>query len=278
MHYDDYDKTELNHLHDVQLMILNDFIKICEENNIEYFAYGGTALGAIRHNGFIPWDDDIDVIMLKNEYEKFLDIMKSMKCDKYTILNMDNNEDYFYCFSKMSLNKTEFKQSWTRNTDFSLGINIDVFVLNDVPDNKLKRSIYFWENKILNSILAVYITSLNKNYSSKKIEIISKIGNLLLKIFNINSSLIKKYYRNMVEKSSDKDFKYVFENNAFCYKEPIPKNIFNEIKKVKFESLTLNIPKDYDTYLKIIYGDYMTPPPETDRIVHEHDFIDFGPY
>ena len=113
--YEEYDNETLNHLRKVELMILEDFIEICEKNNLEYFSYGGTTLGAIRHGGFIPWDDDIDVIMFREDYEKFLTIMENEKSGKYEILNMDKYEDYFLLISKMSLNGTKIDEMWTRS-------------------------------------------------------------------------------------------------------------------------------------------------------------------
>ena len=102
MHLSEYDSDELDHLKNVELMILKDFIKICEDNNIEYISYGGTTLGAVRHEGFIPWDDDIDVIMFREEYEKFVKVMESNPSEKYTLITLDNTEDYFYYLSKFS--------------------------------------------------------------------------------------------------------------------------------------------------------------------------------
>ena len=85
----EYDTDTLKHVQEVQLMIFKDFIEICEKNDLEYYAYGGTVLGAIRHKGFIPWDDDIDILMFREDYEKFLKIMGETKSSKYELLNID---------------------------------------------------------------------------------------------------------------------------------------------------------------------------------------------
>ena len=97
MDFTDYDPEQLKHLQGLELMILKDFIKICDENNLKYYIYGGSLLGAVRHKGFIPWDDDIDVIMFRDDYEKFKKIFLSKPNEKYELLTMDkriltNNE------------------------------------------------------------------------------------------------------------------------------------------------------------------------------------------
>ena len=87
MMYNDYDEDEINHIKEVELMILKDFIEICEKNDIEYYLIYGTQIGAVRHQGFIPWDDDIDVILFREDYEKFLKVMEENPNEKYTIFD-----------------------------------------------------------------------------------------------------------------------------------------------------------------------------------------------
>lgn len=93
-----YDDETLKHIHDVELMILKDFIKFCEENDLTYFMYAGSLLGAIRHKGFIPWDDDLDVVMLRDEFEKFKRLYSSN--EKYELLSIESEENYPYLFAK----------------------------------------------------------------------------------------------------------------------------------------------------------------------------------
>ena len=126
--------------------MLKDFIEICEKNNIEYMAYGGTLLGAIRHNGFIPWDDDTDIIMMRDEYERFMEIMSSQSNDKYSVHSMENTDEFYLFFTKFSLNGTEFRVDWTRQTKYKLGI---IAEKNDYSYNK---ALYFELIKLLFSI------------------------------------------------------------------------------------------------------------------------------
>ena len=133
------DEDTLQHIKDVELLILKDFIEICDENNLDYFLFFGTEIGAVRHQGFIPWDDDIDIAMFRDEYEKLLEIMEEKRSDKYTMLDSRYNEEYFFQFGRMSLNNTHWGEFWDKYVSFKLGMHVDLFVLDRVPNNKIKR-------------------------------------------------------------------------------------------------------------------------------------------
>lgn len=276
--YKEYDENILKHLHNVQLMILKDFVDICEENNLDYCVHAGTALGAIRHNGFIPWDDDVDVIMFRKDYDKFLKIMDSKKSDKYELLTM-NNGDYFFMFSKLSLKGTKFEEIWTTETAFDIGINIDIFVFDNIPNNKFKRFFYIkWCKYALKNLSFILMVITNDVYISKNKEMLGKCIKLFFKIFHITPQWFKKRYRNTVLKYLNENCDSVYDINAETYTAVFSKDIFKPFKKVKFESIEVNVPNDYDSFLKSIYGDYMKLPPVEERSNHAHNFIDFGDY
>ena len=102
----------LQHIKDVEMLILKDFISICDEHNIDYYLFYGSEIGAVRHEGFIPWDDDIDIAMFRDDYEKFLKVMEDKKSEKYTIFDSRYNEEYFFQFGRMSLNGTYWAEFW----------------------------------------------------------------------------------------------------------------------------------------------------------------------
>jgi len=275
---ENYDQITLKHLQRIQLMILKDFIEFCEKKDISYFAYGGTLLGAIRHHGFIPWDDDTDIIMMRSDYEKFVKEWELEKNSKYSLFTLNNTKDYFLYLSKFSLNETEFREDWTRNTKFQLGISLDIFIFDDVPDNKFKRSIYYGKIKLIKIFLDMIRLDFNKVYPSKLKKFIIIMNRYFMKLFRIDSDKFKKFYNNVVESNNNKGYSCVYENIAQTYTKSIPKEILFPIKKVTFEDIEINIPNDYDEFLTILYGDYMELPPVEDRKVHQHDYIDFGPY
>lgn len=275
--YVEYDDNILKHLHEVQLMILKDFIEISERNNIEYFVYAGTALGAIRHKGFIPWDDDIDVIMFRDQYEKFLEVMKKENSEKYDVLNMDEYEDCFLLFSKLSLKGTKVDEIIAKNTSFNLGINIDIFILDFAPSTKFKWFLFHNRCKMLHNFAYMLMIIKNECYVSNFKKILTKLIASFFKLLGISQSTLQNKYNKLIKHSKQYNER-VYDFYGFYYDEPFPVSIFRPPKKVKFESIEVNVPHDYDTYLKILYGDYMTLPPEDERTNHSHTKIDFGKY
>ena len=103
-----YDEKELKKLQQIELKILKEFISICDKHSLDYYLYGGTNLGAIRHSGFIPWDDDIDVIMFRDDYNKFLKIISEREMGEFKLINSNVYEDYFLQHSKLTLKNTKY--------------------------------------------------------------------------------------------------------------------------------------------------------------------------
>ncbi|WP_296882739.1 phosphorylcholine transferase LicD [uncultured Methanobrevibacter sp.] len=277
----EYDKNTLKHVQDVQLMILKDFIKICEKNNLEYYAYGGTVIGTIRHGGFIPWDDDIDVLMLREDYEKFLKIMDEMQSEKYELLSIDKYEDYHYMFSKLSLKGTKFKNYWCLKKSFNVGINIDIFIFDYIPSDNFKFKIFKKRVKILKKIAYILEIIQNEYYNSTYKKIIIYCIKFIFRLLNINNKTYKKLYKKLLNKlhdKSDKSHSLVYDLAAISYDEPLRIDTIKPPRKVKFESIEINIPNNYDNYLKINFGNYMEIPPKDKQTNHCPLEIDFGKY
>lgn len=273
-----YDSETLNHIHDVELMILKDLISFCEENNLTYFMYAGSLLGTIRHEGFIPWDDDLDVVMLRDEFEKFKMLFFASPNEKYELLSNESEKDYVYFFAKLSLKNTRFEEEWASQLDFNIGFNIDIFVLDDLAENKYKRFYQLKKAYLYNRLLIMSKIRLDDLPFVPKL--ISHSMYHILNLLNLKPSKLTGKCLSFLNKYADVNASNVFDISATAKEYPLiyDKNDFKEVIQVKFEDINVNVPKNYDKILTELYGDYMQLPPEEKRYNHPIDFIDFGKY
>lgn len=278
MKYTDYDDKTLKHLQNLELMILKDFIKICEENDLTYFMYAGSLLGAVRHNGFIPWDDDLDVIMFRDDFEKFKKIFISSKNDKYELLANETHEDYFHLLAKLMLKNTKFEESWVSQVDFHIGINMDIFVLDDLSEGNFKKNYQLKKCFLYNKLLIMSKIKLDDLPFITKL--ITHAGYHFLNLFRIKPSTLNRRCLNFLKNYKNPNSEFVFDISATAeeYPQIFKRNDFKEVKRIKFEDIEVNIPQGYDNILKSLYGDYMQLPPEEDRYNHITETLDFGPY
>lgn len=278
MKFRKYDDETLKHLHDLELMILKDFSKICEENNLKYYMYAGSLLGTIRHEGFIPWDDDLDVVMFRDDFEKFKKIFLASENSKYELLSNETQKDYFYFFAKLMIKGTRFEEEWISQLNFHMGINIDIFVLDDVSDNKYSRKYQILRSFLYNRMLITSNLKLdNLPFFSK---LISHSLYHILNLLNLNTSKILDKTMKFLNRYSNKNFECVFDISANVDEYPLiyKKSDFGDGVKVNFEDTQVTVPVNYDAILKSLYGDYMELPPEDQRYNHMADHIDFGQY
>lgn len=269
------DDETLKHIQDVELLILKDFIDICDENNIDYYLFFGTEIGAVRHEGFIPWDDDIDVILFRDDYERFLNVMEEKPSEKYTVFDIRYDEEYFLQFGRLSLNGTYWAEYWDSQVDFKLGIHIDLFILDKVPDNKINRFLYMRRCLFLCKLCSIASIKIEEGSVPVKL-----IANTLHSVFNKIGLTPKHYQKKMLKlfrKYEHSDSKYYAD--LTMNEQPYFKlEDFKPAKKVKFEDIYAKIPNNQDATLGQIFGDYMQLPPEEDRVAHILNEIDFGRY
>ena len=273
--YKEYNKKTLKHLQKVELMILKDFIKICDENNLNYFLYGGTLLGAIRHKGFIPWDDDLDVIMFRKDYEKFLKIMENNEInEKYEIINT-KYDDYFFNFNKMSLKNTLFNEYWYDQVKFKMGIHIDIFALDNLPNNKIKRYLFMQKCFITDRLFSM--SAIKIKDKKEYIKVISSFINSILNKLNLTPKYFQRKTDKLFKKYNNKKTSHISDLTA---NKPLnfKMNDFLPAKTCNFENTTVKIPNKYDKILTLLYGNYMKIPPKEKRVNHQAYKLKFGDY
>lgn len=255
----------------ISLEILKFIDKVCKENDIKYSLCGGTLLGAIRHKGFIPWDDDIDIFMLRKDYDKFLEIMdKDSKTNKkYKALHFSENcKDYFYRFTKVVDLDTVLTES-TYITPKDMGVFVDIFPMDDVDTKNIKKVVK--KNKKLGSLLAI---SANKKAGIKGNSFAKKCAKFVVSLYA--KPFGWKHWAKKSEKYATsfngKGFDHIFAfSGAYGIKDVFPKSMFDEFVELDFEGYKFPAIKQWDMYLKQLYGDYMTPPSPEKQITH-HDF------
>jgi len=262
------DQSTLNKLHIVLVEILDEFVRICEENNLTYFLHAGTLLGAVRHKGFIPWDDDLDVGMPRKDYEKFIRLDTELFNNKYYILSYKTkNEASKYClnFAKFCKTGTIFAESYKESGTYS-GIYIDIFPF----DNCAPQSIFF-QAFLKNLALNIYRVKVNAIYKKTFKYLLAKIFCFFIPLKIINYIHENLFLNNINTK------KLSYLSSIYGYKrESHNYNVIFPLSKIIFENKYYFSPNNYDSYLKTMYGGYMTLPPEEDRRTHLPEYIVFN--
>jgi len=251
-----YKKLSLEEVKAIELEILKYVKKICDDNKLKYFLCGGTLLGAIRHKGFIPWDDDIDIALPRNDYMKLIDILKGGH--RYRCLSYYDNEDYHYPYAKVIDTHTiliEHDQYPIKG----LGVCIDIFPIDGLPRDSWRVWYHMTKLKVFRKMLGL---SLQKYPSSNVVKYITR---------SFSRIIGWKRWIRYVERLATK---YDFNNGdkvgcivaGYFEKEVVSKGVFEKTIDVEFEGEIFPAPVGYDEYLTSLYGDYMKLPPEEKRI------------
>ena len=271
-----YDDETLKHQQQVSMKILKYLIEICEKHNLTYFMYGGTLIGAVRHQGYVPWDDDIDVIMFREDFEKLNQILEKNIDDKYRFMNCLNEETYYHTWGRVMLKNTLFREWWADQVDYTPNIYIDIFILDNIPNNKFKQFIHRWKCYFLN-MLSFY-SSIKYENDSKIKQIIQRTVHYTIKILHISPYTIRKKCIKSFTQYQNEDCEEVCDFPSSGIMPISFKTDWFPLKKVKFEDIKVNIPNNYDKILKMEYGEYMELPPEESRFRPAPEEIDFGEY
>lgn len=257
-------------LREIQLELLLEFHEFCEENNINYSLAYGSLLGAIRHKGYIPWDDDIDVCMLRSEYEKLEKIFPENYKNRYSFYTLNRAKKWNRPYGKFFNSKT-IEIEHTRN-NVGIGIGIDIFPIDDVPDNHKKFERFRKRRLLLVKASTLKWLIWSKERSFRKNLIIAASQILLLPFPNrFLARLIDAYSRN----KNNKGYKSVFRScDTIVGKISFPKSLFDGYVDVPFENYTFKAMQGYKDYLHACYGDYMKLPPKEKQVSH-HAFNAF---
>lgn len=254
------DNTLLRQVQLIELEILCEIDRICREENIKYYIFYGTLLGAVRHQGFIPWDDDIDIVLLREDYDKLMEVLSKKLSKDYWLQNYETDSDYWLPFAKVRKKGTVYREKNTKNIpDEKSGIWVDIFPLDNVKkDNSWLRIESFIINNIALALRQRELDLKIINFSKREIPFI-----VFLKMFSKNK--LKMFQDRLMQKNNKKQ-------TSLCAYMLEPKKVFEKIlletKEIQFENKSFYAPKEIDKVLKQCYGDYMKLPPENERHAH----------
>ena len=268
----------LRKMHIVQIDIIRQFVSICEKEKLKYFIIGGTLLGAVRENGFIPWDDDVDIAMPREDYEKFMEVADKHLDRDYKLLNPKKSEEYFYFIPRLICSKMKVNNNFYYKKRVE-DVSIDIFPLDGMPDPGVKRfahqvSALFLRALYKFSVFDTYVAvdHAKRTWYERVLVYFCKKLNLQKK-FSVSKRLFA--YDKCIRKYSYKNSKYLMNYmGAYKYKEMFPKEIFGKGRIYEFENMHLLGPSDSDTYLKQLYGDYMMMPSKREKNKHCIEVID----
>ena len=252
-----------------QKKMLIDMLKyidgICRQNNIKYSLIAGSLIGAIRHKGFIPWDDDVDIVLDYENYNKLMGILKNTRSDDYDCL-FPGQDGYPLRFAKLINKHTTLREAGLIDEIKNYGLFLDIFCYLNVPNDEKERQKHFKKLSFLGKCLVKVKLNYNNPSFGKKIVRLSK--NFINLIFG-NRFFLNKILK-LQTKYMDIKTNYVMSDNpVYGYKKEVQKA--ENIKKyidASFEGIKVMIFENYDEILKNTYGDYMKLPPESERVNH----------
>lgn len=276
-----YDEEVLKKLQNTELYIFKDIVSVCQKHNIGYFMLFGTLIGAIRHKGFIPWDDDMDIGMLRADYDRFAEVFGKEMGDKYTLTTPIRTKGFASTVVKVQKKGTRFIPEYSKTMKCEQGIFIDIFIYDKVSDNEKQYKKQVRKTRTLARLIFLAGSpnpEINiKGISGKIAAFLCKIIHYAFKLIpNIHVYMYKKYVKYSVMANKEKGLRYTTFQSTAPDKCIVNIDDLLPYEQVMFEDIMVNVPKNYDYILTERYGDYMKLPPEEERVNHAADIIEFG--
>ena len=251
--------------------------RICKKHNIRYFLGGGTLLGAIRHKGFIPWDDDSDIMMLREDYDKFCEIAQSELPPFLSFHSNKTDKNNFYEFAKLRVDNTVFATEFAKSHNaINIGIALDIFCHDKTANSALGQKLHLAMTVFTRALV---LNKWNHRKTSNGSRIQTAVTNFCVKIFPIRFSLWLMNHTISFFKNK-KNAKYLYDGmGRNVYNGSFPIELLQNEMRVDFEGESMPVPERYDEYLKFLYGDYMELAPLSTRLgCHEIKLCDIGKY
>lgn len=266
-------QEEIRELQAIEMGILGELIRICDENQIKYYLMEGSLLGAVRHQGMIPWDDDIDVGMFREDFERFLEIVKKEARAPYKCMNYRDREGYIDFITQFVNTEKEVMTSY-RAKDAVMNVWVDVFVIDGMPVNPVhhflhkyrllyRKLIMMWSN------LDHYLVTGRERSGLEKI-LIRTCRVFKFERYINNYKALSKMDKAMVNGNKHNTINFMSE---YKWRTEFPRDYYGNGRMVPFGGLTVRIPDKAEEILASIYGNYLELPPEDKRYKHSMKLI-----
>lgn len=248
--------TDIQELRQLQMGILDNVHQFCQEHGLTYFLSSGSLIGAVRHGGYIPWDDDIDIYMLRKDYERLLQIYQGN--ETYRLLDPDKEPHYYYTFAKVVDTRTRMIEKETDG--YEIGVYIDVFPIDYVPDDLQERERVFKKKHLLYKIRRCKISDTNP--------LKSKLAYWCYRLLPISVKQVNRMIRKLIVRDVPTQNVCNMTEAGLGAKHCFPAEDIASTVDIMFEGRTYKTMVGYKDYLERTYGDYMTLPPVEKRVTH----------
>lgn len=240
--------------------ILRIVDQVCKENELDYFVFYGTLLGAVRHKGFIPWDDDIDIIMPRKDYDSLAQVMENNSYGLF-FMRPENTSDTIYPHGKMIDTSTELYVHGYKHVD-GYGVGIDIFPIDYLSNNRLLRTIKIKYALLLRKLIEHSASTTVEKGSSYYLTIKRYIAFYLTRVLDTNKLINKLNTLNIKNKPSS--------YYGVAWDRALPKELLFNAKRMPFEDFYVNVPNDSLYFLKELFGDYLKYPPVEEQVPKHH--------
>lgn len=276
-----YEPEVIRRVQQTELEILKDFMAVCDAHQLRYFAVAGTGIGVMRHGGFIPWDDDIDIALPRRDFDIAIQLVKEQLSDKYYVLNTEEDPNYPLMSTRLCKKGTRFQEYALKGVDCPFGIFLDLYAYDNVADGKFAYTVqawtaWFWSKLlILRSIPHPYLGF--TGWKARAAQGICGFVHGAMKVLHVSPRWI---YKRCIRQCRKYNHVHTKRMGYLCDTSPhwntMAKDKTFPLVKHKFEDIELNFPKDIHGMLVNFYGDYMKMPPVEKRKTHYPYILDFG--
>ena len=274
-----YTEDELRKIQSIERTALKILIDVCEKINVEYFLIGGTALGAVRHKGFIPWDDDIDIGMTRENYIRFLEEAPPHFPPGYSLQTPYNEYKNPYYFTKLRVDGTKFVEYCNHKLKINHGVYIDIFPFDEVPDDDVLNEKEFTEIRRLIHLLVFRQspgTWRPPEGIYRKVKAVIKWGLYCVLHVVPYRFLVNLIDRKITRHNESGQSALACLNFPIRKTEYIKKEDLYPLAELEFEGIKAKLPRNYEVYLTTHYGNFMQLPPEEERVGHKPYLVDLG--